>query len=138
MSSEDNKALVRVMYEYVDRGSLDYIDKYLMADFQFHNSGVAMDLATYREAMSALFIAFSEVRHEMHFMVAEGNMVAVVMTAHLTHTGEFLGIAPSGRTVTAPVNAVFRVQNGKLAEVWSVIDMEGLRQQLNAASEGSE
>ena len=136
MGSEENKALVRAMYEYVDRGSLDYIDKYLAADFQFHNNGVTLDLAAYREAMSALFIACSKVRHEMHFMVAEGDMVAVVMTAHLAHTGEFLGVDPTGRTVTAPINSVFRIQDEKLAEVWNVIDMDGLRQQLEAVSEG--
>jgi len=87
--------------EYVDShwGSFDYIDKYLTADFRFHTNGATFDLPTYREAMSAAFGAFSDMRHEMHFMIGEVDMVAVVMTDHMKHTGEFLGIAPTGRTV---------------------------------------
>ena len=38
-------------------------------------------------------------------------------------------------TVTAPVNAVYRFHEGKVAEVWMTMDMAGIQQQLETPSE---
>ncbi|HUA50738.1 MAG TPA: ester cyclase [Candidatus Sulfotelmatobacter sp.] len=47
-----------------------------------------------------------------------------------THRGPFLGIAPTGKTVTIHTIDIWRVADGKLAEHWDVIDIAGVEQQL--------
>jgi SnoaL-like polyketide cyclase len=42
----------------------------------------------------------------------------------------FLGIAPTGKQVTINTIDIWRVEGGKLAEHWDVIDIAGIRQQL--------
>jgi predicted ester cyclase len=49
-----------------------------------------------------------------------------------THRGEFMGIAPTGKHVTVTAITIFRVEEGKIAELWNNVDALGLLQQLGA------
>lgn len=70
---------------------------------------------------------FSDTRHEIHFMLAVGDFVTSVATIHVKHVGEWEGIAPTGRTVGIADLAVLRIQDGKVAEEWVVVDMVASR-----------
>ena len=132
---EDNKALVRQWLQDFDASypSLDFIDEWMTPDFQTHiNSPDAMDLAGYRQFLSD--VAFSDIRHEIQYMIAEGDLVAAGITLHMTHTGEYEGIAPTGRPVSIEEIVVVRLREGKIAEEWAVVDFAALQQQLEAAA----
>jgi len=49
-------------------------------------------------------------------IIAEGDKVWVLLTATGTHTGEFLGLAPTGKKITLMTIDIYRIANGKL--VW--------------------
>jgi steroid delta-isomerase-like uncharacterized protein len=51
-----------------------------------------------------------------------------------THHGQFLGIPPTGKTVTLRGIDMYRVQDGKIAEHWNVVDIFGFCQQVGALS----
>jgi predicted ester cyclase len=65
-------------------------------------------------------------------MVAEGNHVATGITLHMVHTGEFAGIAATGRAVSVEEIVVIRLRDDKIAEEWGVFDFAALQQQLEA------
>jgi predicted ester cyclase len=65
-------------------------------------------------------------------LIAEEDRVAVRVTAHGRHTGEFIGLAPSGREYTISEMHIFHVRDGKIAEHWRDADMLGLMRQLGA------
>ena len=77
MNSEENKALLRQFIEEFDRnwGSVDYLDKWFTDDVKLHFNGVTMDLADFKEMLPAFYNAFTDLRHEVHFMVAEDDLV---------------------------------------------------------------
>jgi len=130
---EENKALVRQWIQDVDKGSLDFIDKWMTSDLQTYiNSPDPMDLAGYREMMSAFLGAFSDLRHEIHYMVAENNLVAAGFTLHMVHTDEYQEIAPTGRSISIEGIVVVRLRDGKIVEEWLVVDFAALQQQLEA------
>jgi hypothetical protein len=53
-----------------------------------------------------------------------------------THTGEFVGVAPTERTVTVTGTFVTRYdEDGRALETWENIDQFGLLQQLGIAPE---
>ena len=141
MNSEENKALVRQLLEEFDRNwgkTVDTVDKWFHDDAKMHFNGLTMDLATYKEMLPGLFAAVSDLRHEVHFMLADGDFVTSVVTIHAKHIGEWEGIAATGRTVTFADMSVIHMRDGKVAEEWFVTDLAGLRQQLEAPSEESE
>jgi predicted ester cyclase len=53
-----------------------------------------------------------------------------------THRGEFLGIAPTGRSVSFDVIDVVRIADGRIAEHWNVVDLMGLLQQIGPRPRG--
>jgi predicted ester cyclase len=51
---------------------------------------------------------------------------------HATHTGAFLGVAPSGRRVVMEVIDIIELRNGKYINHWGILDMHSLMMQLTA------
>ena len=47
-----------------------------------------------------------------------------------THTGEYSGVPPTGKAVRVPGLAIWRFENGKVVEIWSVQDQFSLLQQI--------
>ena len=65
-------------------------------------------------------------------LLAEGELVACRHELRGTHREAFQGVAPTGRAVTAPATATFRVADGAVQEIWLNADFLGLLQQLGA------
>jgi predicted ester cyclase len=132
---EDNKALARQLFQDLDASgsSLDFIDRWMTPDFQTHiNSPNAIDLAGYRQFMAGAVEAFPDMHHEIQYMIAEDDLVAVGITLHMVHRGEYLGVAPTGRTVSVEEIVVLRLRDGRVSEEWVLFDVAGLQQQLEA------
>jgi predicted ester cyclase len=63
-------------------------------------------------------------------MIAEGDRVMSIAKRTGTHTGEFVGIPPTGKKVTIYRFWLYRIENGKIAELWGMDDTLGQFQQL--------
>jgi ketosteroid isomerase-like protein len=63
-------------------------------------------------------------------MIAEGDRVMVRWSSRGTHLGESHGLPPTGKQVTNSGINIFRVADGKIAEVWDIFDRLWLWQQL--------
>ena len=70
-------------------------------------------------------------------ILAEGDRVAARWTASGTHTGALGDIPPSGREFTVTGSTFYRIENGKIAEDWSIYDSLGLMQQIGAVPESA-
>ena len=57
---------------------------------------------------------------------AEGDTVVAHVSMRGKHTGELMGMPPSGKDVTMRVSDLVRMENGKAVERWGVEDMSGL------------
>ncbi|KAA9154185.1 ester cyclase [Amycolatopsis acidicola] len=75
--------------------------------------------------------AFPDLRFDVEDVLVQGEKAAIRWTMHATHTGEFLGIAPTGRTIALRANVFFAFRGDRIAELWPVIDIAGLRGQLD-------
>jgi steroid delta-isomerase-like uncharacterized protein len=132
MSTDANKALARRVFEEVLNGrNLDLLDELAAPDYVEHNPlpGQGSGIAGIRDRYRMLFDAF-----DPHFtvedVIAEVDKVVLRWTNSGTHVGEFAGIPPTGRSFTIPGIEIWRVENGKLAEHWDVVDVFGQLQQL--------
>jgi predicted ester cyclase len=63
-------------------------------------------------------------------MVAEGDKVAARFTARGVHRGAFMGLRPMGKSITMTGIEIFRIEDGKIAELWGEANLLGLMQQL--------
>jgi len=133
--TESAKSLVeRVFAEVWSTGNLEAVDDFYAEDFVGHypfgSSYRGRDGV--RSALSRSHEAFPDYRETVEDLFGEGDRVAVRFTVTGTHEGDYLGIAPTGRTVTMTEMAIFRVLKGKIVEQWSSPDLLGLLTQLDA------
>ncbi len=65
-------------------------------------------------------------------LLAEGDLVAAHVTARGTHEGLFNGVPPTGNEWEAHCTAIYRVEDGRIAEAWVTWDLLALMEQLDA------
>jgi predicted ester cyclase len=61
-----------------------------------------------------------------------------VITRRGTHTGNFMGISPTKKSITIGGIAIFSIMNGKITELHGQFDQMGMMQQLGMISVGGE
>ena len=137
MSVDQNKLLVqRYVEQVVNEQNVAALDELLAADYACHMSGSpTMDRDALRGFFVMLHAAFPDQVETIDDLVAEGDKVALRWSAQMTHRGEFMGIAPTGKRVTASGQGFVRVRDGKIVEEHEVFDALGLMQQLGAVPE---
>ena len=126
---EANKDLVRRFYaEAINARDLDAVDRLLTDDFT-HDDEVRGP-AGQRVAVAAFLDAFGDLHNEILLILAEGDLVAAHQVWTGTHTGEFVGVAATGRSVTFTSTAVLRITDGRIAAAWDEVDAAGLMAQI--------
>lgn len=119
MTPAEMKELVRqIMEDGFNAGDMSVVYRSFADDYVRDGVGVPSmgSLAEHVADLQKRLDAFEGARFEIRDMVAERDTVAVRYTFHGTHTGEFLGIAPTGRTVQRPSAAFFRIADGRVVE----------------------
>jgi len=82
------------------------------------------------EFLDAHFETFPDYSGTTEAMVAEDDLVTVRYSATGTHTGHYRDIEPTGHTVEWGGIAMYRIEDGEIAEIWIEEDRLGLLEQL--------
>jgi len=133
MSIEQNKALVRRLYEALNDGpeAMEAVRAEIFAaDAISHFSGQTLDYGAHAQFDGMVSAAFPDQRYTVEDLVAEGNKVTVRFTTRGTHLGEFQGIPATGKSGCLAGIAICRVNSGKIVEQWVENDQLGLLQEL--------
>jgi steroid delta-isomerase-like uncharacterized protein len=91
---------------------------------------VPMDPAAVTAQFAPLISAFPDWYWEMRHLVVDGEYLALHFTVTGTHRGAFQGIEATGRRVTTSEFTLYRLQDGKFAEVWDLTDMDAVMRQI--------
>jgi predicted ester cyclase len=124
----------RAFEDLVAVGNLDRVEDYIARDYVGYFPGYppVRGIDAFRQMSSMYISAFSNRRYNIDDVVVEGEKVVVRATVYGTHTGEYMGIAPTGKEVSVAMVSIFRFAGDKIAEEWGVCDDFGLFQQLGA------
>lgn len=130
-----NKEIVdRIFTEAWNNRQIDAIAPHIAPHTAFHFRG--QTIHTGPDELQALIVAwhraFTNLHFQVHDLLAEGERVAVRLTFSGIHSGEWKGIAPTGRPVAVTEMMFFRFEDGQVVEAWEDYDEYGLHQQLGA------
>ena len=95
-----------------------------------HSGRSPNGLAAQIENFRGIFSRMPDVQARVEDRVIAGDKVVARMTFSATHTQPLQGIAPTGRRFTLRTIDIWRVENGKFAEHWDIVDFQGLQKQL--------
>jgi steroid delta-isomerase-like uncharacterized protein len=76
--------------------------------------------------------AFPDLNVAVDKVVADNDNIAIAYTLTGTHKGDFLGVAATGRRISARGVQISRFEDGKLVERWGSSDQLGILQQIGA------
>ena len=142
MSTEQNKTLVRTLMEEVwHKRNVAAIDEIFAPEYVGHlisHPGSSHDIEEAKQSSADFLSAFSDFRVTCDDVFAEGDRVALRYTTRATHTGEFAGVAPTGRRVSFSGIAIYRCHEGRIAEIWQIFDGPGLMAQLSDGASAGE
>lgn len=134
-SAEVQRAVVdKIWLDGLNSGDLSVADECLTADFRNHGSHD--DSLTGPEAFKLTInkqrSGFSDIEYEILDFVSQGDRAAVRWIMRGKHTGTFLGVPPTGRTVEHHAVLILRFEGDKVAERWGVVDNYTLLRTLQA------
>jgi len=132
-TAQTNAEIVqRVADEIWNQGDLAVADELFANDFinLDPNPGGVTDLEGYKRWVRKWRAAFPDYHVEVHDLIAEKDQVAARYTVTGTHQGELLGVAASGIRVTLKGVNIYRLDEGKIAEVHRSYDLLGVGQQV--------
>ena len=133
MSSEQNKAVVRRLFEEPWKGKLDVVDELTAGDYVGHDPslpGPVQGPEGVKEFISTSLGAFPDARITVEEQLAEGDLVATRWSARGTHEGALMDIEPSGKKVTVSGLTISRVEGGKVVEEFQNWDFYGMMRQV--------
>lgn len=133
MAAEENKEVIRRLCNVINEGNFDQLDEILAPHYVRHDPNPLLKNAgreEYKKAFTAFRRAFPDAQWTLEDLLADGDRVIGRWTFRGTHLGAFFNIPPGGQQVSYPILAIYRIENGMIAEDWHIFHSIGLWQKL--------
>ena len=123
---EANKKIVRAFADAGNRNELEAFDTLLAAEFVRHCEATPEIAVASREEFKQFYRetakTFPDQQMTLDTLVAEGDRVAFWGTFSGTQEGPMGPFPPTGRRMVSEIGGMFRIEAGKIAELWVTWD----------------
>ena len=131
---ESNKDIVRQFAEAVNNSNYDALDDIVAANFLRHSQATPdvkiRSLEEFKQFGKASSESFPDMKGNIEMMIAEGDFVAIYATFTGTQKGPMGPFPITGKKMESKTMAIFRLANGKIAELWIEWDNLAMLSQL--------
>jgi steroid delta-isomerase-like uncharacterized protein len=83
-----------------------------------------------KQVWTILLRAYPDLHVTVEDLIADADKLVARNTVTGTHQGEYMGIPPTGKSVTYNEIFIFRFADGRIAETWGVVDVFSQMKQL--------
>jgi len=97
---------------------------------EVHYNGQFVGLDGYRQMLDGDVRAIPDLQFNIGLLIVEPPHVAAQLRFDRTPTGELFGLAVNGKRVVFTENVFYEFLEGKIRNVWSVIDKKAVADQL--------
>ena len=132
--SERNRDTVIRFFDGTHGGNIDVIDETVSPQIVTHGFPChsPQSIAEYKQFFRDYGAAFTNMVYKKLSVLAEGDRVAVRFSIAVDHTGEYLGIAPTGKRVAFDGMVLYRLDRGLIVETWLHLDGLAFLSQIGA------
>jgi hypothetical protein len=131
-----NKDTFRRLHDAVNTGDAEVIsqtiDEVVEPNVLFHTPVPtdATGAQALKQVWAVLLRAFPDIHVAVEDVIAEGDKVVCRNTVTGTHRGEYMGVPPTGKSITYKEMFIVRFAGGRIAEGWGVVDVASQMRQL--------
>jgi predicted ester cyclase len=136
-NKEQSRSLVEQFIKDVLNGhNLEVLSQIVSPNILIHPTAMPCEASFYGiEGVGVWFNSqwesFPDLTITDYFTVAQGDIVAVHWTAQGTSKGNFLMLPPSGKVVKYTGSSMYRIENGKIVEIWETRNTLAIMKQIN-------
>ena len=129
------KHLVERFYADIwNRHDFAVADEILAADFRFRGSlgSESIGIPAFLTYVQSVHAALADYRCIIDELIVDGEHAAARMTFAGVHRGLLFGMPATGKSVSWAGAGFFRITESRIASLWVLGDVEGLKRQLGA------
>ena len=134
--------VVEAMVDGLNDHDIAGMDRFFAPDFRWMGNagcGTKNGLREFQDNWQRPFqAAFSDKVCIDEARVAQGEWMAAFGRQEATHSGEFMGIAPTGKRVEIRYMDFWKVEDGRIADNWVMVDFAHVMRQLGVDPFGGE
>jgi predicted ester cyclase len=126
------RSLLRELFIAGDAGDLErfhellHDDVIVHAPFGLSTVGLEAERASWQRALTAM----SDLRHDFQAVVVDGELESSRCVVTGTLRGTYGGVSADGKRFTVDQALFARTRDGKIAELWEIVDTEALLKQM--------
>ena len=121
LTIEDNLEIGRKMMEAVNKQNLKLLDDLLVPEYVNQQIKV-QSREDLKQKLRRQYRGFPDIYRTMEDIIADEDTVWIRVKITGTHTGEYHGIAPTGKKIVMDAVPHYRIVDGKIVEGWSVFN----------------
>src|SRR5689334_9471613 len=133
MSAEQNKqSIIRLFTEGINKQNSEVVETVIGESYTNHGfPDTKPGVEGFKEVLKNFSSSFPDMQITQDEVIAEGDTVATRGRWKGTHTGNFMGLKPTGKQVEVGFADFWKFKNGKAVENWVQMDIMGLMHQLS-------
>jgi predicted ester cyclase len=132
---ERNRRTVETFFAGTHGGNPGVIDQTVAENIVTHGFPQGRNPASraqYKQFFAEFGAGFSNMSYRTPAWLCDGDKVAVRFEIEVDHTGRYLGLPPTGRRVAFTGIALYRLEEGMIAETWLHLDALAILGQIGA------
>ena len=134
MNIDESKKLLEDMYEALNAQDLEAHHKYWHDDMVWHGPpgfGDIHGIENFKyKVLKPFYDAFPDYHVKNDIVVAEGDWISATGFLTGTHSGTYLGVKPTGKSIKMQFSDFWSIKNGKFLDNYVMCDNHGVFEQM--------
>ena len=130
MTNTELTALYRGYIDCLNRQDWANLGDFVQSAAVYNGNQIGLD--GYRAMLEADFLAIPDLHFTIDILVADPPYVSSRLLFDCTPTGMLFGLPVNGRRIQFSENVIYRIGEGRIDQVWSVIDKAAVAEQLGS------
>jgi predicted ester cyclase len=128
MTVAENETHYLRYISYLNERRVDELGEFVHEELTYN--GEPMTRLDYQNLIAGNIAAIPDLYFDVHLLVVNGSQIACRLNFECTPQSEFLGLRPNGKLISFSEHVFYRLRDGKICEVWSLLDRPAIEEQL--------
>jgi predicted ester cyclase len=128
MTVADTEAFYRRYITYLNDRRVHELDEFVHEELTYN--GKPMTRLDYQNLIAGDIAAMPDLYFDVNLLIVNEDQIACRLNFECTPQSDFLGLHPNGKSISFSEHVFYRLRNGKIDEVWSLLDRPAIEEQL--------